>query len=66
MNSEGRVKSGRPASGEFHRNLVVAAILRGDREGAARAMRDHIMTAHEPTRIRFERAGVEHPRAAWA
>ena len=38
---------GRLAKSHAEHDLVVAAILRGDREGAARAMRDHIMTVRE-------------------
>src|SRR5205807_1672361 len=35
---------GRLAKSHFEHDLVVIAIMRGDREGAARAMRDHITT----------------------
>ena len=38
---------GRLAKSHAEHDLVVSAILRGDREGAARAMRDHIMTVRE-------------------
>src|SRR5262245_48711018 len=38
---------GRLAKSYAEHDLVVAAILRGDREGAVRAMRDHIMTVRE-------------------
>jgi DNA-binding GntR family transcriptional regulator len=38
---------GRLAKSYVEHDLVVAAILRGDREGAGRAMRDHIMTVRE-------------------
>jgi DNA-binding GntR family transcriptional regulator len=38
---------GRLSKSYAEHDLVVAAVLRGDREGAARAMRDHIMTVRE-------------------
>jgi len=38
---------GRLAKSYAEHDLIVAAVLRGDREGALRAMRDHIMTVRE-------------------
>jgi len=38
---------GRLAKSYTEHDLIVAAVLRGDREGAGRAMRDHIMTVRE-------------------
>jgi DNA-binding GntR family transcriptional regulator len=38
---------GRLAKSHAEHDLVVVAILRGDREGAARAMRNHIVTVRE-------------------
>jgi DNA-binding GntR family transcriptional regulator len=38
---------GRLAKSHFEHDVVVTAIMRGDREGAARAMRDHIITVRE-------------------
>jgi DNA-binding GntR family transcriptional regulator len=38
---------GRLAKSHFEHDLVVTAIMRGDREGAAKAMRDHIITVRE-------------------
>jgi DNA-binding GntR family transcriptional regulator len=38
---------GRLAKSHFEHDLVVTAIMRADREGAARAMRDHIITVRE-------------------
>ena len=38
---------GRLSKSYGEHDLIVAAVLRGDREGAGRAMRDHIMTVRE-------------------
>jgi DNA-binding GntR family transcriptional regulator len=38
---------GRLAKSHAEHDLILSAILRGDREGAGRAMRDHIMTVRE-------------------
>ena len=41
---------GRLAKSHMEHDLVVTAIMRGDREGAMRAMRDHIITV----RVEYE------------
>jgi DNA-binding FadR family transcriptional regulator len=41
---------GRLAKSHTEHDLVVTAIMRGDREGATRAMRDHIITV----RVEYE------------
>jgi DNA-binding GntR family transcriptional regulator len=41
---------GRLAKSHLEHDLVVTAIMRGDREGASRAMRDHIVTV----RVEYE------------
>jgi DNA-binding GntR family transcriptional regulator len=51
---------GRLAKSHAEHDRVVVAILRGDRDGAARAMRDHILTVREEYEAYAHSAGSSH------